>query len=99
VWRDLAERIESKYELKRHKSVEATLRAVESGDLDVAVGPISITAERAKRVEFTQPYFDASTAIAAPPGDGLWARIRPLLSTAILTALAGLLFVLSIVGS
>lgn len=99
VWRALALRMASSYELESKSSVEDALRSLEDGGIDVAVGPISITADRARRVAFTQPYFDTSIAIAAPPGASLWARVRPLVSKAFLTALAVLLLVLTLVGT
>ena len=43
------------------------LDAVERGDIDVAIGSITINAERASKVEFTQPYFITSLSIASEP--------------------------------
>jgi polar amino acid transport system substrate-binding protein len=67
--------------------------------VDLAAGPISITAERAQHVDFTQPYFLASLGIASPERLSLWERIKPFLSRAFLVGVAGLSFVLLLIGT
>lgn len=57
VWRRAAGDMGVSYELTRADSVDAALAQVASHQVDVAVGPISITAQRATQVAFTQPYF------------------------------------------
>lgn len=99
VWSGVASRIGSGFRLEARDSVEDALRGVEEGELDVAVGPISITAERAKRVAFSQPYYRSSLAIASAAGSGIWARLQPFISTAFLSGAGLLLLVLGIVGT
>lgn len=100
VWREAARAAELEYELRRVSSVDAALKHVADGQLDVAVGPISITADRAEHVRFTQPYFQSSLAILAPSrGDGLLARVAPFLSRAFLVGTGTLLLVLLGVGA
>jgi polar amino acid transport system substrate-binding protein len=68
----------------------------------VAIGPISITAERLRpgRIAFTQPYFFAQVGVllpAEPPT--LWQRIRPFFGLAALSSLGVLLLSLFLVGN
>jgi polar amino acid transport system substrate-binding protein len=99
VWRAVAARAGVRFKLVSKKSVASALADVASGKLDVAVGPISITAARSKRVRFTQPYFQASLAILAPERGGLWSRIRPFASRAFAAGVGALLLVLLVVGT
>lgn len=99
AWRLVADGANVRYSLVREPSVAAALEKVARGELDVAVGPISITADRARSVRFTQPYFQSSLAIAAPEGSGgFWARLKPFLTWGFAGATALLLLVLGIVG-
>ena len=64
------------------------------------IGPISITAERAKSVAFTQPYFEASLGLLSRRGEsGLWQRVKPFFSRAFILGTAFLFTLLAIVGT
>jgi polar amino acid transport system substrate-binding protein len=80
-------------------TVPSALDAVAKREVDVAVGPISITAERAERTRFTQPYFHSSLGILAPQTSGWFSRVSGFLSKAFVVGLSVLLFVLAIVGT
>ena len=47
-----------------YKSVPDVLRAVESGQCDINFSGITIAAEREKRVDFSQPFFDSGLIVA-----------------------------------
>ena len=47
-----------------YKTVEDVLRAVESGDCEINFSGLTITAEREKRVDFSQPFFDSGLLVA-----------------------------------
>ena len=46
IWEEVASRLNESYEVIYQTNTEANLTAVENGDLDLAVGPISITPDR-----------------------------------------------------
>jgi len=48
---------------------EALIRAVEQGTVDVGVGAVSITAERAESADFSQPFYLTGLGIAVPRRD------------------------------
>lgn len=100
LWQRVARRLGRPFHVERAANAEAALDAVQAGRADVAVGPLSATAERAARVSFTQPYFQARLGIAAPEvAPGLAARLRPFVSGGFLGGLAVLLLVLVGVGA
>lgn len=99
VWRDVAARNRWTYEFRRADSTEQLLRMVAAGEVDVGVGPTSITAERARRVAFSQPYQDASLAILAPAERRYSERIRPFLSRTFGLGAVSLAVALLLVGT
>jgi len=99
IWKDVALQANLAYELVPSSTVGELLGDLRAGEVDAAIGPISITAARARQVDFTQPYFEAPLSILAnASGEGPWARVAPFLSGAFLTGLGVLLSVLLIVG-
>ncbi|MEZ4395185.1 MAG: transporter substrate-binding domain-containing protein [Polyangiales bacterium] len=99
VWREIASRNSWRCTYLRVESTAEMLSRVESGDLDVAVGPTSITAERAIRVAFSQPYQDASLSILSHPNRGYLDRVKPFLSRSFMAILGGFLLLLTAVGA
>lgn len=100
IWKELARSAGVEYELVMAESVPAALEMVANNKVDVAIGPISITAERARDVAFTQPYFEASLGILAQAGSGgLWQRVKPFFSRAFLVGSFFLFGLLAVVGT
>ena len=97
IWEEVAERLNQPYELIFQPNTEANLSALENGDLDLAVGPISITPDRLAnpRIDFTQPYFHGREGLMIPvKPPGLWARFKPFFGWAALSSLGGLMILL-----
>ena len=100
VWRATAARLGVDYELESVPNASDAVRGVAAGRYDAAIGPISITSDRAQIVDFSQPYWEASLAILTrSEGRGMWARMKPFLSRAFAGALLALLVVLTLVGT
>ena len=98
VWEALAVELELATHFVEFGTVTGLLDAVAAGEVDVGIGPISVTASRADRVEFTQPYFSARVGILSPSASG-WERLRPFFNRAFLVGVATLLTVLLCVGT
>ena len=99
VWRVTAETARVSYEWTRFDTVDSALRALADGRLDGVIGPISITAERAQKVSFTQPYFSSSVGLLLPYRSSPLERVlAPFLTNAFLVGTATLLLVLTGVG-
>ena len=63
LWREIADRLQLKYQFVEVTTVSDQLAAVENGSADVAIAGISITADREGKVDFSYPYFNAGLQI------------------------------------
>lgn len=100
IWHSLAAQAGWRYHATYYPTVPAAIRALVKGDLDVVVGPVSITAERARLVGFTQPYYYSGTSILSSADDvSLWQRVRPFFSEKFFWAVCAFLLILAGVGS
>ncbi len=69
LWRDIAGDIGLAYDLEE-RDLEGLFAGLEDGSLDVAVGALTITAEREQRIDFTHPFHTTGLAIAIAEGPG-----------------------------
>lgn len=63
LWRSISEDLKYKYEIKQY-GLEELVTAVSNGEIDAAIAPLTITAEREARMDFTQPYYVTGLGIA-----------------------------------
>ena len=99
VWNRVAAELGVRTEFDLADDIGASLDLVASGERDIAVGPISITPDRAEQVTFTQPYLNSSLAIVAPAAESLLDRFSPFLTQAFITGAFVLAGILVVVGS
>jgi polar amino acid transport system substrate-binding protein len=100
VWQRLAAQLGWRCQLTRFNDVPHALTALKHGELDLVVGPVSITAERAKEVRFSQPYFQSSLSILSRAEAPSWPqRIRPFFSARFFIALGIFILILGGVGA
>ena len=82
--------------------VRAQLAAVQSGEADVAIGAISITAERERSVDFSQPMFESGIQIGIADvavGSSFTDILRNVVSPGLLTLLVVLLVATLLAGT
>jgi polar amino acid transport system substrate-binding protein len=89
LWREVAGRQGISYRLEEH-DLQSLLAAVETGRVDVAVGPLLITADRERLMDLTSPFMHVALAIGTRPETGWWAALRSVLSGPLLWATLGL---------
>lgn len=65
LWKLVAKDLNIKYEVKSY-NLEGLINAVAENEIDIAVSPLTITAEREKMFDFTHSYFTAGLSIAVP---------------------------------
>ncbi len=65
LWEEIAEKKNFQYEIKEYELIPL-LNAVENGEVDVCISPLTVTSERVKRFHFTQPFYISNLAIAVP---------------------------------
>ncbi len=99
LWQQIAARTNRQTEWRAYDSVENLLAAVERGEVDVAVGALSVTRARERVVDFTHPFYITGLGIAvkAKP-TGWWATVRALVSIEFLEAVGGLMLVILLFG-
>lgn len=100
IWEEMAKKKSWDYQYKIYDSVEDALRALNKGELDVVVGPISITSQRLEYMRFSQPFYNSSLAIVSRVDElNLWQKIKPLFSMKLLIAVGIFLIILALVGT
>jgi len=102
VWQAVAESQQWNSEYLVQNSISEGIRAVAEGELDILIGPISITPERAAipGITFSQPYFSSGVGLMIP-GEPLrlWERFAPFFGVAALSSAGILTLLLFLVGN
>jgi polar amino acid transport system substrate-binding protein len=77
LWREVAAHAGRSFSLRRTSGVEEKLALLEKGEVDVAVGGITVTSEREARVDFTHASLRAGTGVLVRLDDeaSLWERL------------------------
>ena len=102
IWRRIAEDNNLSYRLIKQATPRQGILALNKGEIDLLVGPISITPERLNLpgVDFTQPYFIGKEGILLPlKPSTLLNRLQVFLGWAVLSSVLVLITVLLVVGS
>ena len=102
VWRRIAEDNNLSYRLIQQATPQKGILALNDGEIDLLVGPISVTPDRLNLpgVDFTQPYFIGKEGILLPlKPSTLLNRLQVFLGWAALSSVLVLITVLLVVGS
>ena len=99
IWEEIAREENLNYELIPQPNVKEGLDALIRGDLDIMIGPISITEERLKRVQFTQPYYASEIGLLLPAETSFWTIVKPFFQLAFISSVSILFLLLFIVGN
>ena len=102
IWRKVAEDNDISYTLIAQPSPNDGIAAVGNWDVDVLVGPISITAKRLAipEVDFTQPYYLGKEGVLLPlHPPSLLSRLRVFFGWTVISSHLLLLIVLLVVGA
>ncbi|HWK86308.1 MAG TPA: transporter substrate-binding domain-containing protein [Xanthobacteraceae bacterium] len=93
LWERIASDLKQKFRYIEAKTVNDLLQGTESGKFDVGVGAITVTAERERRLDFTQPFYTTGLGIAVPTVSNMsWVPVvRAMTSFGFLQAVLGLL--------
>ncbi len=102
IWEETASRLDRPFLYVPQPNSKANLEAVSQGEVDLAIGPISITPDRLAnpKIDFTQPYFHGQEGLMIPmQAPSLWSRFSPFFGWAALSSLGGLMVLLFVVGN
>ena len=80
LWEVAAEKLGWEYDYFDRNTFGELVDAVEDGDLDVAITNLSITRERAERLDFSHPWYDAGMRVMVLDqtggSGGMWSALR-----------------------
>ncbi|WFR97583.1 transporter substrate-binding domain-containing protein [Rhizobium tumorigenes] len=101
LWREIADRLGVKYRLVEEPTVQGLVTATARGDYDVSVAAITITAERERIVDFSQPFYGTGLGIAVSTKNvSVWHEIiRTMTSFGFLQAAGALIGIALVVGA
>ena len=63
LWKQVAQDLDLPYELKE-MNFSQMLAAIQNGEVDVSINPLTITGERSKHMEFTHSFFASHSTVA-----------------------------------
>ncbi len=79
LFEHIAKQLQLNYQFERLSDINTGLARLKAGTLNMLVGPIAITAEQMRVVDFSQPYYHTGLGVAVqenPPSD--WDDFKPL---------------------
>ena len=79
LWNEVARRLGVQFDWKKTENVKTILAAVESGEAQLGIAAISITAAREQQFDFSQPMFESGLQILVPSNDDGGFSFRQLL--------------------
>lgn len=97
-WEMVNEELEADYRFETFPNLNALLKAVENGTVDLSINPITVTDQRMRKIDFSQPYFISHTAIAKKDESKIWKYISNILSWNFISAILILVGVIFIFG-
>jgi ABC-type amino acid transport substrate-binding protein len=99
LWKRIADREHLRFRLVESQSVQDLLDGVANGSFDAGVAAVTVTAARARSVDFTQPFYNTGFGVAVPINENPWFAIgRALLSFGFFQAVGALLGFAMVVG-
>ncbi len=101
LWRKVAGELGVDYELRELGSPSSLVDGVADGSVDLSVAAVTVTAERARRVDFSQPYYSTGYGIVVPlaKGGGWWSTLRGFFSWNFLKVVIALVVVLLVAAT
>ncbi|MFD1095886.1 transporter substrate-binding domain-containing protein [Salegentibacter chungangensis] len=97
-WNLVNEKLELDYTFKTYPNLAALLKAVKDSEVDFSINPITVTDQRMKYLEFSQPYFISHTGVAKRKESKTWSYIKKLWSWDFISAVLVLIGVIFIFG-
>ncbi|MCG9972419.1 transporter substrate-binding domain-containing protein [Christiangramia crocea] len=97
-WKLVNEQLQAEYEFKEYEDLQSLLTALETGEVDLSVNPITVTDQRMKRMDFSQPYFISHTSVAKRKESNLLKHLKNFFSWDFFSVVFLLLFVIFIFG-
>lgn len=99
LWEKLAPQLGLEYEYKEYK-LKDLLVALENGEVDMCISPLTVTSERIKKFNFLQPFYDSNLAITTHKQDSnsLFLFLKNFFSYDFFKAVSLMFFIILIFG-
>ena len=98
-WKMVNEQLQVPYEFKEYKNLASLLKGVEEGEIDLSVNPITVTDNRMKGMDFSQPYFISHTSVAKKKESNFFKQLGNFFSWEFFSIVGLLLLVILIFGT
>ncbi|HSP12730.1 MAG TPA: transporter substrate-binding domain-containing protein [Salegentibacter sp.] len=86
------------YDFRAYPSLIALMDAVENGEVDLSINPVTVTDSRMQRMDFSQPYFISFTGVAKKSETMIWTYLANLFSWNFIKGILILLGVILLFG-
>jgi polar amino acid transport system substrate-binding protein len=97
-WKLVNQQLNADFEYKVYPSLTDLMKAVETGEVDFSINPITVTDQRMERLAFSQPYFISHTGVAKKSNTSVWTYLANILSWNFISAILILIGVIFIFG-
>ncbi|MCM4156865.1 ligand-gated ion channel family protein [Gramella sp. AN32] len=97
-WKLVNEQLQIPYEFKEYETLGGLLNAVENGEVDLSINPITVTDNRMTRMDFSQPYFISHTTVAQKSQSRIFKHLKNFFSWEFFSLVLLLLLVIMIFG-
>lgn len=97
-WNQVQEFLGQSHEFVIYEDFSKLVSALDSGEIDMSINPVTVTEERMELFDFSQPYFISGTAVAQVEPNLLITMLGLIFSWDFLSAVGSLVFVIGFVG-
>lgn len=100
LWKEIAKELNTQYQFQ-DMGIDVLLAGAADGSIDVVVGPLAITLEREKIVDFSVAFYTSGLGIAVPKqseSDRWFSVARAFFSIGFLQILSAIMFILLLAG-
>jgi len=97
-WSEVEGQAQVIYEYREFESLTGLLEALEAGEVDMSINPITVTEERMKKLDYSQPFYISGTTLVRIDNSNWWGVLSNIFSWNFLKATGLLLAVIFIFG-
>lgn len=99
LFESVAQSLNLEYQYVEFPYVDSLIAAIQSGQVDIAISPLTVTSSRYAHMSFSQPIFIGGIGVVARKGQGgLFVLFSQIFSWQFMEAIFFLLFVISVFG-
>ncbi len=97
-WNQIEETAQLKFEFVIYEDLQELLTDLENGKIDLSINPVTVTEDRMRVLDFSQPYFISGTAMVTKETNLLIVMMKVIFSFDFLYAVSSFLLIIGVVG-